>query len=605
MISQPKIVIAGGGHAGVEAALACSRMGIPVVLVTMDINAIVRASCNPAIGGLAKGHLVKEIDALGGEMGFATDMSGIQFKMLNKSKGRAVWSPRAQIDKLKYTAHMQQVLFHSNNIQVVQGEVAGFKTDKHKITSAVLKDGSVIDCNALIVTSGTFQSGLIHIGSKTFQAGRFGEPPSEGLTEAMKACGMWVGRLKTGTPPRILRASIDWSKTESAPGDRFPEPFSVRTPLPFTPPNQVCHIAYTNNDCHSVLMDSLHESAMYSGRIQGVGPRYCPSIEDKVVRFSGRDKHQLFLEPEWVDSKQIYINGFSTSMPQDVQERALHLVPGLEHAEFIRPGYAIEYDYVHSSQLKSTLESKNLDGLFLAGQINGTSGYEEAAAQGLIAGVNACLQIRDDEPFVLRRNEAYIGVLIDDLITKAINDPYRMFTSRAEYRLTLRPDTADFRLTEKGYRLGLISEPQYQKFMERKSGVFHVKQLLENNRIRFENSAVKKSASEIILNPKYDISDLKPHLPELNGFRHDVLFTAETDLKYAGYIERENRRVDQMKSLEYIEIPKEFDFHKLNNISYESREKLSLIRPETLGQASRIAGVSPADVAVLSIYLKR
>ena len=598
------IVVAGGGHAGVEAALAISRMGAEVILVTQDPAAIARASCNPAIGGLAKGHLVKEIDALGGEMGFAADLSGIQFKVLNRSKGRAVWSPRAQIDKRRYTAHMQATLFNAENIRVHAGEVVSFCLHQNRIKSAILRDGLELKCSALIVTSGTFQNGLIHIGADTYPAGRFGEKPSHGLTEAMAELGMTVGRLKTGTPPRLLNSSIDWDKLPTAPGDRDPEPFSIRTPLPFRPRNMSCHLAYTQPSTHQILEDSLHLSAMYSGKIQGIGPRYCPSIEDKIVRFADREQHQLFLEPEWLNSKQIYVNGFSTSMPQDVQERAIRTVRGLEKAQLIRPGYAIEYDFLPPAQLKITLETKSLEGLFLAGQINGTSGYEEAAAQGLMAGINAVLKMRGVAPFTLQRDQAYIGVLMDDLVTKEILDPYRMFTARAEYRLTLRPDTADIRLTEEGYQLGTVHKNQYDRFRKRLSEIQQLKTYLQNTRFRYNDQATSKSAAEWILNPKLSISNLIDHIPDIKEYSPTAQFTAETDLKYAGYISREKLRIDQLKGQESSHIPLDFDFHKLKNLSYECREKLTHYQPETLGQASRIAGVSPADIAVLSIFLR-
>lgn len=605
MSSKSHIIVAGGGHAGVEAALSAARMGLPVTLITQDVRAIARMSCNPAIGGLAKGHLVREIDALGGEMGVVSDIAGIQFKTLNKSKGRAVWGNRAQVDKLEYARHMQSAVNNIPGLAVQEGEVIGFRTHNGHLSSILLADGSKIHCNALIITSGTFLNGLIHIGTETYSAGRFGEKPARGLTEALNEHGITTGRLKTGTPPRLLKKSINWEGLELAMGDLSPTPFSARTPRPFNPINEPCFITYTGEKSHGVLADSLHMSAMYSGKIKGVGPRYCPSIEDKIVRFADRLKHQLFLEPEWRASKQIYVNGFSTSMPRDVQQRAINAVAGLEQAVFIRPGYAIEYDYCLSAQLKTTLESKTISGLYCAGQINGTSGYEEAAAQGLLAGINAACKLKALEPVSFGRNEAYIGVLIDDLITKIIDEPYRMFTSRAEYRLTLRPDTADLRLTETGRRLGLVSNEQYDFYLRRLEAINQAKEMLAESKIQLFPDDTPRKALRYLLNPNISVDDLDQQLPALKEFPGEALFTAETDIKYAGYLERESLRIEQLKELERVRIPEGFDFRGLNTISIESREKLSLVRPETLGQASRIAGVNPSDISVLSVLLKR
>ncbi|NOZ09130.1 MAG: tRNA uridine-5-carboxymethylaminomethyl(34) synthesis enzyme MnmG [FCB group bacterium] len=599
------IIVAGGGHAGVEAAIAAAKLGVAVELITISVDSIARMSCNPAIGGLAKGQIVKEIDALGGIMGLAADVAGIQFKMLNKSKGRAVWSPRAQVDKRIYSRYIRERVASTPNLTVREGEVVGFHTRAGAISSVTLSDGTSLDCSALIITTGTFQNGLIHIGHETYPAGRFAEKPSRGLTECLIEHGFSIGRLKTGTPPRLKASSINWEKTDITNGDDDPVPFSVLTEKPFHPPNIPCHIVYTGNSCHEILSNSLEDSALFSGKISGVGPRYCPSIEDKIVRFPTRDHHQLFLEPEWLGADQIYLNGFSTSMPRELQLVSLRTIPGLSKAEIIRPGYAIEYDYCQSTQLKRSLETKLVEGLFCAGQINGTSGYEEAAAQGLIAGVNAARKFQNKSPLTLLRSEAYIGVLIDDLTTKYIGEPYRMFTSSAEYRLSLRPDSADLRLTELGYKIGLVSENQYDIFKKRLESIADIKHILHDTKIKSSAGNNMLPAEKELLHENSSISSLINTIPRLSNFTPEDLFTAETDIKYAGYIAREKKRIEQINNFEDFVIPPDFEYSKLGNLSSECIEKLSRIKPESIGQASRIAGVKPSDVSVLAIYLKR
>ena len=604
MFKTNPIIIAGGGHAGIEAALAISRMGNKVTIITLDPKSIGRMSCNPAIGGLAKGHIVKEIDALGGIMGVAADYAGIQFKTLNKSKGRAVWSPRAQVDKLKYTQFIQKTITNDKNITVIGGEIVDFSVSNCRVSSVTLKNNDIYSCHSLIITAGTFLNGLIHIGTRKFRAGRMGEKPAIGLTESLINKEFSVGRLKTGTPPRLLKKSIDWEKTQLAPGDETPTPFSINSTQGFNPVNEPCHIVDTNLNVHKYLKENLQKSAMFSGQIGGVGPRYCPSIEDKIIRFASRDSHQLFLEPEWTNSDQIYVNGFSTSMPESIQKMALRQVPALKNVEFIRPGYAIEYDYFPSSQLKSTLETKSINGLYLAGQINGTSGYEEAAAQGLIAGINACSTQKGLDHFVLRRSNSYIGVLIDDLITKTIDEPYRMFTSRAEHRLSLRPDTASLRLTDLGIKWGLIKDKQISKFIQFKNEVCEIKNFLKKTKSDLYSES-KEPLQKTILKNTATITQIQNNHTELSDFNSLSLFTAETDLKYQGYVDIENRRILQFNKIENIKIPQKINYSKLTSMSAESIIKLEMVRPETLGQATRIAGVRASDISILSIAIKQ
>ena len=611
------VIVVGGGHAGIEAALATSRMGKNTLLITMELAALGRASCNPAIGGLAKGHLVREIDALGGEMAKATDATGIQFKMLNRSKGRAVWSPRAQIDKHAYSAYMKAVCEQQPALSLLEDEAVAVSTNSTQTQISGVKTGKsgVVKGMAVILTNGTFLNGLIHIGDESFSAGRLGESASIGITESLVELGFETGRLKTGTPPRIKKSSIDYSKTVVQHGDENPEPFSFST-KEFNPPNEACHITKTNSETHEIINKSIKFSPLFSGKIKGVGPRYCPSIEDKVIRFSDKPSHQLFLEPEWSDAEQIYVNGFSSSLPEEVQLNSLRSIPGLEKVEFIRPGYAIEYAFFPPSQLKASLETKRVSGLFFAGQINGTSGYEEAAGQGLVAGINAALWVDKKDPFILKRSEAYLGVLIDDLITKDTDEPYRMFTSRAEHRLLLRYDNAHFRLAAKGRGLGLLSEDVFKEISEDKALASDAEAVFESTyiksadlkKINLEQKVNKDSYSlaTLLRMPRVDIDLLKPLLPEwVQNLKPSLLNLVATDSKYKGYIEREKQQVERLSKHQDTVIPPGIDFMDIQAISYEARQKLQRIKPETIGQASRISGVSPADVSVLLILIRK
>tara|TARA_Y100001978_G_scaffold37631_1_gene33602 strand:+ start:353 stop:2167 length:1815 start_codon:yes stop_codon:yes gene_type:complete len=600
MSKQAEILVVGGGHAGVEAALAISRKKLNVILATMDKDSIGRMSCNPAIGGLAKGHLVREIDALGGIMGEAADQTAIQFKTLNKSKGRAVWSPRAQVDKIKYSQYVQRSVKNNKYIKVVNKNVVDIIVNNGKVVGCIYDTGERLSLKALIITAGTFLDGKIHIGKTSYSAGRFGEKPSIGLTQSLIRLGFETHRLKTGTPPRLLNSSIDWDKLDLASGDKNVNYFSIKTNENMKIPNTPCYVAHTNNETHRVLKDNLKNSPMYSGKIDATGPRYCPSVEDKVVRFSQNPSHQLFLEPEWDNSKQIYINGFSTSMPESVQIKALRTISGLENCEIIRPGYAIEYDYFPTYQLKSTLESKNVTGLFLAGQMNGTSGYEEAAAQGLVAGVNAAQSILNKQIFVVSRSEGYIGVLIDDLITKDIKEPYRMFTSRAEYRLTLRQDNADMRLSQKGIEYGLITKDHAEIFNNYVAEYNRCKTKLKSESVVISKKKVSKwdliKRPDKSLNPIFQDDFSK-------RFSKKILFAVESESMYEGYIGIQSKKIDSIKQLEGLKIDPGFDYSKVKNLSSESIEKLCAIKPENLAQAARIDGVRQSDISILSFYL--
>ncbi len=615
------LVVVGGGHAGIEASVAANKMGIKTALITMDKNAIGRMSCNPAIGGLAKGHLVREIDALGGIMGSFADLSGIQFKMLNRSKGKAVWSPRAQIDKKVYEKNISAYVRSQKNIQIIESEAKKILIKNNSVSGLMLNNNKRINCSSVIITCGTFLNGLIHIGERQIKAGRMGEESSDGLTESLIELGFVSGRLKTGTPPRLIKSTIDWSKLIEFYGDKKPRPFSFEAKR-FNPLNIPCHFASTNAKTKQIINLNLKRSPMFSGQIKGVGPRYCPSIEDKIFKFSEKESHLLFLEPEWVGSDQIYTNGFSTSLPEDIQIKALRSVKGLENVEFFRPGYAIEYDFFLPSQLKSSLETKKVRGLFLAGQINGTSGYEEAAAQGLIAGINATQFIKNVKPLVLSRNESYVGVLIDDLVTKDTFEPYRMFTSRAEYRLLIRHTNADVRLSKYGFQLGLINKKRYDSVLTKKAffDSFTEKKSKENLS-REKSNALLKALGESALKQKSSLQNIlkRPAVSlisliekklfniDLSSFsnneRQDVLDECETLIKYKGYIERQNKLIERLKNNENFKIPPAFHFGECKSLSLEAREKLSFVKPETLGQASRISGVSPSDIAVLSVLI--
>jgi len=610
------VVVVGGGHAGVEAAHAASKRGASVGLVTMDVNALARMSCNPAIGGSAKGQIVREIDVLGGLMGAATDHCGVQFKLLNKSKGQAVWSPRAQIDKRKYESFISRQIKDNNLITLVGNEVVEIITENNVLAGCVLRSGQKIITKSLIVTSGTFMDGLIHIGDRKIPAGRMGEPGSVGLTSNLISLGIKTGRLKTGTPPRLKRNSVDWSKTETVLGDDNPTPFSYSTKN-FSPTNQPCHTVRTVESTHDLIKKNINLSPMFSGDIGGVGPRYCPSIEDKIHRFSHHPSHLLFLEPEWENSDQIYLNGFSTSLPESVQLGSLRKIPGFEKVDFFRPGYAIEYDFFPPSQLKSTLESKIIPGLFFAGQVNGTSGYEEAAAQGLIAGVNAVSRLRGEASLVFGRDESYIGVLIDDLITKDTLEPYRMFTSRAEHRLSLRYSNADSRLFGFSNRFGLCDSALFAKH-NKKQGVFSdTLNLLSktiNSKILTAPGLTDSSmpAIRFIKQPAVTIDSfprdyfLNIKTPFLEPWeRRELFHEAFVSIKYKGYIDRQNVHIQKNKKLEKVFLPKDIDYRSLAGLSNEAVEKLVLIQPETMGQAMRISGVTPSDVSVLFVYLRK
>lgn len=623
MLNNYDIIVVGGGHAGCEAAAAAANMGSRVLMITMDLARIAQMSCNPAMGGVAKGQIVREIDAIGGYSGIVSDRTMIQFRMLNISKGPAMWSPRAQNDRLAFATEWRTVLEANPRVDFWQDTVIGLKLEGEKVIGVKTVMGVEVIAKAIILTNGTFLNGRIHIGEKNFGGGRSGEKSSTGITEQLVELGFKSGRMKTGTPPRVDGRSLDYSKMEEQKGDINPQKFSFSDTKPLTE-QRSCYITYTNEDTHDVLRSGFDKSPMFTGRIGGKGPRYCPSIEDKIQRFSDRNRHQLFVEPEGWNTVETYINGFSTSLPEEVQYEALRTIPGFKDVKVFRPGYAIEYDFFPPDQLSLTLETKKISNLYFAGQINGTTGYEEAACQGLMAGINAHLKINEKESFILGRAEAYIGVLIDDLVTKGTDEPYRMFTSRAEYRILLRQDNADLRLTPKAHELGLASKERMDH-VERKReatdaviGYFKEKSVTpeEVNKLLEESGTAlikqKVKLFNILTRPQVSFSDLQSTLPELNSFIAGLneigtegAEQAAIQMKYAGYIEKEHEMVAKMSRLENIKLHNDFEYSRLTSLSSEAREKLDQVKPETIGQASRISGVSPSDISVLMVYLGR
>ena len=597
------IVVIGAGHAGCEAALASARMGFSTCLFTINIDMIGQMSCNPAIGGLAKGHLVREIDALGGEMAKVTDRAGIQFRMLNMSKGPAVWSLRAQADRALYKLEMRKVIESQQHLDVKQALVEKLIVEDGKVKGVLTSLGMLYGTGAVIVTTGTFLKGLIHIGLENFSSGRAGEFPSVRLSDSLRELGLNMGRLKTGTPPRLDAKTIDFSRTEPQYGDDPPLPFSHSTES-ITNPQLPCYITYTNTETHKIILGNLDRSPLYSGKIKGIGARYCPSIEDKVVRFAERERHQVFLEPEGLETKEYYANGIPTSLPYDVQIKFVRTIPGLEEVEIMRPGYAIEYDFVFPTQLKQTLETKSIEGLFLAGQINGTSGYEEAAAQGLMAGINAALKLGGKDPLILGRHEAYIGVLIDDLITKGTLEPYRMFTSRAEYRLLLRHDNADLRLMDKGRDIGLLDEKLYRKFFDKKRLIEEELQRLQKTRMKWEDNK-SETLEQLLKRPELSYQFVDNQAPSEKSLNPDIKKQVEIQVKYHGYIQQQMQMAERLKKIDGKKIPEDLHYASVNGLSREVLGKLQEVKPENLGQASRIPGVTPAAISLLMVAIER
>jgi tRNA uridine 5-carboxymethylaminomethyl modification enzyme len=608
-----EVVIVGAGHAGCEAAHAAARMGCSTALYTMNADLIAQMSCNPAVGGIAKGHLVREIDALGGVMGLVADEGGIQFRLLNTSRGPAVWSPRAQEDKALYRTLMRRTLERTPNLFIKQAEVTALLFDERAVAGIELQDGRRVSAQAVILTTGTFLNGLIHIGEKQFTAGRSGEPSSISLANCIRELGFDWGRLKTGTPPRLDRRTIDFSQFERQDGDSHPTPFSLRTRE--TLRNRVCcYITQTDEDIHNIIRRNMGRSPLYSGQIQGIGPRYCPSLEDKVVKFADRDHHQIVLEPEGMDTHEIYVNGMSTSLPIDVQREILGRMKGLESAQMIRPGYAIEYDFVQPTELHSSLETKKTGGLFFAGQINGTTGYEEAAAQGIVAGINAALKVRGEPALVLSRSEAYIGIMIDDLVTKGTSEPYRMFTSRAEFRLNLRIDNADQRLTPIGRKIGLVTADHWQQYLDRQARIESMRKTLsmlkpDPSHAFFTSRGLelrdRPSVAALLRRPEIHLEDLmKEGILGSDNLRREDVVSIETGIKYEGYLRQQAREVERLRKAEAKQIPDDFDYSSMPGLSREIVEKLSRIRPVSIAQASRIPGITPASISILLFHIE-